>query len=289
MTIRTTLSLIVPLLSLAIAPVAPAAESGPSDAAIQARVEDSTARLSESDGGQLILDSIDAHGGLERWFQNGPLHFRWDYQMTDKGPNVGRDTVQTVDTWSSRAVHTIPDQPGVSFGWDGQEAWIKPGDAEFSPSPRFWALTPYYFVGLPFVLADPGTKFETLDDIDFDGKSYRQVKVTYESGTGDSPDDYYIALIDPETKRLRGVRYIVTSELVAPNGPGPEKLLTHEGLEEFNGVWLPTSHVTYGMDGETVGEPMRSAVVTEIKFEPWGETDFAMPEGAKVVDGDSGK
>ncbi len=273
---------IAALLAFTTLPVFVQAE--PSDSAIEARVEESTTRLGDSEGGQLILDSVNAHGGLQKWFENGPLHFRWDYRMLDQGPDVGRDTIQTVDKWSSRAVHTIPDQPGVSFGWDGEKAWIKPRDAEFSPSPRFWALTPFYFVGIPFVLADPGTQFEVLDDIDFDGKPYHQVKVTYEAGTGDTPDDYYIALIDPETKRTRGVRYIVTSKIVAPDGPGPEKLLTHEGLAEYDGILLPTSHLTYAMEGDVVGEKMRNAEVSEIKFLADDTTDFSIPENAKIID-----
>ncbi len=251
------------------------------ESAIEARAADSQSRLAKSEGGQLILDSVEAHGGLKKWFSNGPLRFRWTYHLSDKGPDAVVDTVQTVDTWSSRAVHTVPARPEVSFGWDGKEAWIVPADAEFTPPPAFWALTPYYFVGLPFVLADPGTNFEVLPDIRFEDKSYRQVKVTYDSGTGDSPDDYYIALIDPDTKQLRGVRYIVTSPLVAPNGPGPEKFLTHEGLTEFEGILLPTAHVTYEMNGDEIGQKMRTAEVTEIKFVDGA--DFTIPKGAKLL------
>ncbi len=251
---------------------------------IEARVTESSTRLAQSEGGQLILDSVDAHGGLERWFSNGPLHFRWVYRLDDKGPDAVVDTEQTIDPWSSKAVHTVPSKPGVSFGWNDGKAWINPADAEFTPPPSFWALTPYYFVGLPFVLADPGTNFELLADIDFAGESYRQVKVTYDSGTGDSPDDYYIALIDPETKLLRGVRYIVTSPVVAPDGPGPEKFLTHEGLHEVDGILLPTSHLTYEVEGDTIGEVIRTAEVSNTKFLGPESVDFTIPDTAKIFE-----
>jgi hypothetical protein len=254
------------------------------ESTIDARVDESTTRLAKSEGGQLILDSIDAHGGLKRWFSNGPLHFRWIYHRTDQGPDSVVDTIQTADPWSSKVVHTVPAQPGVSFGWDGENSWIDPADAEFGTPPAFWALTPYYFVALPFALADPGTNFEVLPDIDFEGKSYRQVKVTYDAGTGDSPDDYYIAAIDPDTNRLRGVRYVVTSPVLGRTGPGPEKFLTHEGLTEFDGVLLPTSHVTYEMNGDQIGEEMRTAQVTETKFLGDEEVDFTIPKTAKTLD-----
>jgi hypothetical protein len=61
-----------------------------------------------------------------------------------------------VDTWSSRAVHTLAADSSVSFGWTGSEAWVRPAGAEVPTTPRFWALTPYGYVSIPFVFADPG-------------------------------------------------------------------------------------------------------------------------------------
>ena len=40
--------------------------------------------------------------------------------------------------------------------------------------------------------------------MEFEGKDCTQVKVTYDKAAGDSPDDYYVLLLDPETKLTRG-------------------------------------------------------------------------------------
>lgn len=255
---------------------------GGRESAIEARVADAEARLSQSEGGKLILESIEAHGGLQRWFENGPLKFRWTYHMTDRGPDAVVDTVQTIDTWSSRAVHSVPGTE-IRFGWDGTRAWVSPPEATLPVPAGFWSLTPYYFIGVPFVLADPGTRHEKAGDIEFEGKAYGQVRVTYESGTGESPDDYYIVLIDPESKRVKGVRYIVTYAALLKDGkPGPEKLLTYEDYTEIGGVLLPGSHRSFTMEGETVGEQIRRAEMTEVAFVEAGDAEFAVPAGAKV-------
>lgn len=242
---------------------------------ISSRAEDAQTHLKKTEGGSLLLESINAHGGLEKWFSNGLLKFRWVYNMTDMGKVV--DTTQTIDTWSSRALHSVNgvDTP-VSFGWDGKSGWVTPKDAQLLVPPSFWALTPYYFVGVPHVLADPGTIHEKIEDITFQGKNYHQVKVTYEANTGETPDDYYITLIDPETKLVKGVRYIVTDQRVTRGKPAtPEKLLTYEGWYDLNGVLFPKKHVTHTMEGNVIGAQMRHADVLEAEFLGEKEISFS--------------
>ncbi len=245
-----------------------------SESLIEERVKSAEAALSKTEGGALIWESIQAHGGLDTWFANGLLEFRWTYNMLDRG--LVKDTTQVIDTWSSKARHTgHGDMNGVTFGWDGKASWIEPKDANIGIPPAFWGLTPYYFVGVPHVLADPGTIHELLPEkISFKGTEYNQVKVTYESGTGESPDDYYIVLIEPESKRVKGVRYIVTSSLLGLTGAPVEKLLTYEGWSELDGVLFPKNHETYTMNGNTVGELLRTADVSSADFIGTGEIDF---------------
>ena len=246
-----------------------------SASAITDRVEESESRLSKTEGGKLVWESILAHGGLEQWFSNGLLEFRWVYNMTDLGKKI--DTTQIIDTWSSRARHIgHGEADGVTFGWNGKTAWMNPETAKVPFLPSFWALTPYYFVGVPHVLADPGTIHEKLDtQIDYSGTMYDQVKVTYEPKTGATPDDYYIVLINPETKLVKGVRYIVTDQRVTQGKKAtPEKLLTYEGWHELSGVLFPKSHNSYKMNGELVGEKIRTAEVKSSKFLGESEISF---------------
>ncbi len=240
--------------------------------------------LSQSEGGQLIVEAMDAHGGLQTWLENEVLEFRWIYHMNDRGPNAVVNTKQKVDTSSMKAVHTVPDSD-IQFGWDGSDAWISPAETEFSgPPPRFWSLTPYYFVGVPFVFADLNANFELMSDpFDFEGTTYQQVKVTYNAGTGDAPDDYYKVLIHPFSKQVAAVRYIVTSPLVAPDGPLPEKLLTLESLIEVKGSFIPTKHRSFKMNGDVLDEHIRDAESEEIQWLKRSTVDFEAPEHSKKL------
>ena len=246
---------------------------------VEERVSGSKTHLQKTEGGQLLWKSIKAHGGLGQWFSNGLLKFRWAYHMTDKG-GLTKDTTQVVDTWSSRAVHEVNGgETPITFGWDGSKGWVSPRDAQLMTPPDFWALTPYYFVGVPHVLADPGTKHQRLSEtLSFRGRDYLQVKVTYEPDTGETPDDYYIVLIDPDTYLVKGVRYIVTHPVVSGGKPPVEKLLTYEGWYKLSDVLFPTHHESFLMNGNEVGEKIRYAEASEAEFLGESNISFTAPE-----------
>ncbi len=229
-------------------------------------------------GRELVMESIAAHGGKDKWYGNGQLQFRWKYHMTDKGPDAVVDTVQTVDPSSMAVVHEVVGKD-IRFGMNNGKDWIRPENAEFMPPPRFWALTPFYFIGIPFVFNDPNADFEILPDVmEFEGRAYTQVKVTYTEGAGDSPDDYYVLLVDPETKLTRGAYYIVTSSLVANDGPGPPKFITLDNLQDVGGVKLAGRHRTFAMQDEKIGGEIRFTEVSGVKWLPAGTVNLDRPE-----------
>lgn len=234
-------------------------------------------------GRKLVMESIDAHGGLEKWYGNGQFQFQWTYYQTDKGPDVVLDSIQTVDTKSLAVTHTVPGSDS-SFGWNAGQAWINEGGS-FKAPPQFWALLPYYFVGIPFVFNDENAEFELLSEKKtFEGKGYDQVKITYSEGSGESPDDYYVLLIDPETKVTRGAYYTVTHPLVVgPDGPGPEKFISLDDLQDFSGIKIGTGNRTFTMTNGEIGAQMRYSEVKGIKFLPEGTVELAIPTGATLL------
>eukprot|EP00903_Cladosiphon_okamuranus_P003935 g3933.t1 len=224
------------------------------------------ASVSKNEGRDLVMDSIEAHGGAKQWYDNGQLQFRWSYHMEDRGPEAVVDTLQTVDTKTLANRHEVAGKD-IAFGMtkDG-EYWIDPEDAEFSPPYRFWALTPYYFIGIPFVFNDENAMFEKLEEtMEFEGKDYTQVKVTYTQEAGDSPDDYYVLLIDPETKITRGAYYIVTNKLLGRDkaAQAVEKFITLDDLKDVSGVKLAAGHRTFSMEGGKIAGKMRYTDVSE--------------------------
>ncbi|MGJ8645184.1 MAG: hypothetical protein ACSHX9_17410 [Luteolibacter sp.] len=232
----------------------------------------------ETNGRSLVMETIDAHGGSEKWYGNGQLQFRWTYHMTDKGADVVVDTVQTVDPKSLAVKHEVVGKD-ITFGFNNGVDWIRPKGTELTPPHRFWALTPTYFLGIPFVFNDENANFETLpESMEFEGKEYTQVKITYNKEAGDSPDDYYVLLIDPETKVTRGAYYTVTSDLLGRDQPGPPKFISLDDLQDVGGVMLAEGHRTFEMPEGKIGEQMRFTEVSGVKWLPEGTVDLAVPE-----------
>ncbi len=226
----------------------------------------------------LVMDSIKAHGGTDKWYGNGQLQFQWTYHMSDRGPDAVVDTIQTVDPSTMAVMHEVVGKD-IRFGMNKGELWVRPENAEFTPPPRFWALTPFYFLGIPFVFNDENANFELLaDKLEFEGNDYAQVKVTYDKAAGDSPDDYYVLLIDPETKITKGAYYIVTSSLVAKDGPGPPKFISLDDLQDVGGVKLAGGHRTFAMEDGKIGEQMRYTDVSGVKWLPEGTVDLSVPD-----------
>lgn len=285
------LTLILVGCSSAPAPAA-SAPAGPPDAApideawVARRVEAARARLDASEGGRLVWRAIEAHGGLATWLAHGTIAFDFDYRPLAQ-PERRMYTRSRVDLWRSRATQReLGEAADAELGWDGERAWIAPAPEAFPSTARFWATTPYYFVGIPFVLGDPGVRFEVLPDAELDGVAHRIVKASYESGTGDSPDDYYVLYLHPETHRVSAIRYVVAYPGFFEEGQhSPEKLMRYEGLHEVAGVLVPARLDTYAWDAEAaaIGERVTDVEVANVALgERWPASIFAPPEGAIV-------
>ncbi|MGB3545010.1 MAG: hypothetical protein WBA11_18975 [Rubrivirga sp.] len=257
----------------------------PSDGEISTRVEDATQRLEGSDAGQIVLEVIEAHGGLDAWYANGPLGYRYTYTRLDStGAPAGSaiDTRQLVDPWASRAVHTMAADTSVSFGWTGTDAWVRPADAELPTDARFWSLTPYYFVSIPFVFADPGVVLEAAPADSVEGRPVDVVRVTFEPGTGDAPDDYYDLLVNADTRRVEGVRYVVSYAPFNPDGGHtPETLMIYDGDQTVGGITMQQGFRSF--DSAT-GTPKARGTLADLEAAPDTPSNaFEMPSGGEVV------
>ena len=257
-----------------------AALAAPSEADVQARVAEAEARLQATPAGQMVWDAIEAHGSLARWYTNGPLRFRYTYERLDERPPL--DTRQTVDPWSSRARHAVMPDSSAQFGWTGETAWALPDTAAMPTNARFWALTPYYFVAMPFVLADPGVNLEEAGQMEAEGETYDLVHVTFDAGTGDAPDDYYYLMLDPETRRVGGVRYAVSYPGFMPKGEhAPERIMFYDGAQTADGITLQEGFRSFMWTDDGPGEAAAEGTVADVAFLPeTPDSLFAMPANA---------
>ena len=231
-----------------------------------------------------LEQSIDAHGGLDLFRSYGTLEYDQSFDLTGI---MNLQNHQLIDLNSRNVLITSDD---YRLGFDGQEAWIVPNAEALGIPPRFYASTPFYFFGLPFLFADPGVNAESLGTKELNGKEYNVVKFTYDQGVGDTPDDDYIAYFDKETNRLALATYIVTYPVLM-QGKSKEELdrsaAVYEEWQEAGGLLVPKKISFYEWTDENLGGESHGTMVFENvslmgkRPEP---KEFTKPQGAQVDD-----
>ncbi len=227
--------------------------------------------------------AVKAHGGAQKWQSYGSVEYDLAYKNA-KGTKVDHQL------FNLRSRDGLITADAYTLGSTQGEVWIKPAlDALGGTPPRFYIWTPFYFFGMPFVLADPGTVHEALGQKSFQGQNYDVVKITYKSGTGDSPDDYYIAYVDPASGQLKLAVYVVTYSSIRKDKPvdqlKPHAIVFHE-WQDVDGLKMPKSAKYYDWKNDTIeGEALGEMVFSNVKFaiaEP-DESKFAKPADAVVA------
>jgi hypothetical protein len=254
-------------------------------------VAETSDRLEASEGGRLVLRAIDAHGGLEAWESAPTSSYTWEY--SNDGSQTRFKTHMVVDNRSRLAYHDLlesgkPDSVGAAegqFAWNGTEAWIHPAELQ-SPNPMFWATTGFYFSSIPFVLADPGLRYEVLPDEDLDGEIHDMVRVSYDEGVGHSDGDWYTLYLNQETGRVRAIRYTVTYGRGRPaaDATPSENLFYYDDFVTVDGLTVPTRFRGYRFTDGVKGDFRNEAWVSDISFRrPFDASRLEVPEGARVV------
>ncbi len=215
-----------------------------------------------------LRDGLEAHGGLDTWQSFAALQFDFN--------RAGGTETQHIDL-QMRRTHWIGD--GFTLGFDGDSVWVRPSEDAFFGNPRFYNGLHFYFFQSPFVLADHGTVHEDLGEQMIDGTPYRAVKVTYESGVGESPKDAYIAHFDPETGLMKVLLYTVTFNSGEPSDRF--SALEYRDYQEVDGLMVPSRYVgrTWNAEERTLGEERYEMNFTDVDFhtEPWPDAMFSPP------------
>jgi len=218
---------------------------------------------------EAIAAVFDAHGGYERWADMQSL----SYEMA----NGERHLV------ALQHRETLIEGGDYQMGFDGRQLWVAPDTAAVN-RPWFYYNLMFYFYAMPFVVGDPGVRYEAVPPIDLLDQTYEGVKVSYDAGVGTSPDDNYIVYFHPDTRRMAWLMYTVT---FGKEGPSDDYSLIHyQDWQEINGLLLPTTLQWYQYEDGQVGAPRgepRTFTNVRISETPPPAGAFAKPEGATVA------
>lgn len=219
--------------------------------------------------------ALAAHGGLDTWRSYGALEY--DLQQGDRSEH------QLIDLHTRHGLITTD---AYTLGFDGTQVWMTPDLDAYSGNPRFYNGLNFYFFAIPFVLADPGTQREDLGQKTVGDTTYDVVRISFDAGTGDSPDDYYVGYFDPETRQLRLLLYTVTFNSQEPTEN--YNALMYDEWQEVGGLLVPRKMTSYQWDEEqeALGEMRREKIFSNVVFETQrpDSSRFAMPEGAEIAE-----
>ena len=168
------------------------------------------------------------------------------------------------------------------MGFDGKQVWVYPASEDADRQRMRYNLI-FYFYAFPFVVGDPGVNYESIEQMSLKNKIYDAIKITYNAGVGDAPNDSYIILSDPSTHQMEWLLYTATF-----GGEASDRfsLIKYEGWKEMEGVVLPSILQWYTFTNNEVGDPRGPARIFEniqVSNEYPSMENFLMPEGASIA------
>ncbi|MFD2787664.1 DUF6503 family protein [Hymenobacter rubripertinctus] len=263
-------------LYLSLGLLAASCSSNPEQAATTAAAPAETAAAAPRELPEVLRQALEAHGGLAAWQQFGTM----EYQMKST-LGTPRDEKHLIDL---RTRQVRIEAPGYQLGLnDANQVWVTPNKAAFGEmSPRFYHNLFFYFFSIPFVLADAGTVYEDLGTRTVAGKTYQALKVSYETGRGDSSKDEYIAHFNPQTHRLELLLYTVT--FFEPGKKATYNSLLYTDWQTADGLVLPAKMEGHKFENDQIGDLRYQAEFSNVhltRAQPAASL-FAMPKGAEV-------
>ncbi len=215
---------------------------------------------------------LQAHGGLDNWRQLEAM----EYQLT----NNDNTETHIIDLKNRKDLVKGKD---YTIGFDGAQVWVSPNKAAYpGKSARFYHNLFFYFYAIPYVLADPGVSYQQLDDITIQDKKYRVIETSFGDGVGDTPEDKYRMLINPETKQMEWLLYTVTYF----DGKPSDKFnaLKFEDYHEVNGLLFPKKLTGYKYENGQIGDARYSVTFDnlQLKKQQPDQKQFEKPENAEV-------
>ncbi len=218
---------------------------------------------------------LTAHGDWEKWIDAESFSFTLFHETNKTQEN------HFIDLKSRK---NRIDAESFQIGNDGEKLWVSPNREAYSGrSVRFYHNLYFYFFGIPYIFTDPGVQVEKVANRTLNGISYETLQASFESGTGDSPDDIYYLLIHPETQRLEWLLYKVTYF-------NPENdsfnALKYEDYRDAGGLVFPRILTGYTLEGDSTGSIRYQVSFGDVLLqeEPLDKAFFEMPENGVVAE-----
>ncbi|WMX13836.1 DUF6503 family protein [Aureispira sp. CCB-E] len=181
---------------------------------------------------------------------------------------------------------TTDSRRGVITHKNGHKVYYNENDVYYSPEMenpqriRFGAYTWPYFFLYPYKLSDPGTNWKAYENSMLNDKEYFTQQLTFDAGTGDDPEDWYIAYADKETHLIDVAAYIVTAggstQAEAEKDP---HAIQYKDYTMIDGIPIAQNWIFWEWRKEEgLTKELGAATLSNIKFVNVNENTFDAPE-----------
>lgn len=221
-----------------------------------------------------ITKVFNAHGSIDAWNKMQTLSF-----------SIEKPTGKEVITENLITRAERIETPSYTQGFDGETLWVNEKDGkEFKGKPKFYKGLMFYFYAMPFVLGDDGIHYSETEALEFEGKTYPGILISYENGIGASSDDQYKIFYDAETGQMQWLAYTVT--FGKGTGSPDFHFIRYNNWQTVNGLLVPQSIDWYKYEDNTPTEKRNTVAFTDVVISEKApeSTLFTQPEGARVIE-----
>ncbi|MEL6671757.1 MAG: DUF6503 family protein [Bacteroidota bacterium] len=238
--------------------------------ACQEKAEQQVAQVSTYP--EALQKVLEKHGGLAAW-----QAFKGMQYQIQRGESFEQQFVDLEDRREK-----IEGRNFIS-GFDGENYWVK-ADSTYKGNPIFYKNLMFYFYAMPFVVADPGIRYETAPELTVEGKVYPGIRISYEDGVGVSSKDEYFLHYDPETFNMQWLGYTVTYRTQEVSDK--IKWIRYQDWQEVNGLQLPKNLDWFHVE-ENQPTSLRNSVpfqAVNLSQDKFADETFLPVEGAEMVE-----
>lgn len=204
---------------------------------------------------------------------------QFDFKL-EFGGKERMDAQFTILTNSSKGV--IEYKNGSKIIFDKDKVFYTDGIPD-EKSVRFDAFTWEYFFLFPYKLSDPGTIWTAYENTEKNHEKYLTEKLTFESGIGDAPDDWYVVYVDKATNLIEKAAYIVTANGNKEEAEKNPHAIQYLEYKEIEGIPISTKWIYWEWkEGEGLTKNIGNATLTNIKFVTVDEDTFKVDSSFKT-------
>lgn len=220
-----------------------------------------------------ITKIFSAHGGIDTW--NAMKGLVFEMQIPE-----GKE-VTTTDLKNRKS---LIETDKFKIGFNGEKVWLKQDSLIYKGNPKFYYNLMFYFYAMPFVLADDGIIYEDVEPLIFEEKEYSGIKISYQSGVGESPDDEYILYYNPETYTMEWLAYTVT--YFTKEKSKEFHFIKYSNWQTVEDLLLPETLTWYNYENNLPTTKRNDLKFTNIKLTKVRPeaTIFDVPEGAEIIE-----